>query len=88
MSVIHTKTNMVVAHEPEPGDRFIQVVWHGPAEEGSRYRRTFEGPLWPIDQFQSSVEWALGMADFMVSPIYVTPVGPRELRRRRKEAVQ
>jgi len=85
MSVILTKTNMVVAHEPEPGDRFIQVVWFGPPEDG-KHRRVFAGPAWPADQYQSSVDWAVSMADFMVYPIFVTPIDPRELST--KEMVQ
>jgi hypothetical protein len=80
MSVIRTKTNMVVAHEPEPGDKFVRVVWFGPSEDG-RHARAFEGPPWPIDQYQQSVDWALGMADYMRSPIYVEPLTARESRR-------
>lgn len=83
MSVIRTKTNMVVAYEPEPTDRYVQIVWHGPAGDG-RHLRAFEGPPWPIDQYQASVDWAVSMADYMRAPIYVVPLRlkdlPKEMR--------
>lgn len=81
MSVIRTKTNMVVAYEPEPDDLFVKIVWHGPPEEGSRYCRPFEGPPWPIDQYQASVDWAVSMADYMRAPLYVVPLRQKDLRR-------
>lgn len=84
MTVIRTKTNWVIAHEPEPGDRYVHVVWFGPAGDG-RHLRAFEGPPEPLDTFQASVEWALSMADFMVSPIYVTPLTEKDARKLRKE---
>lgn len=74
---------MVVAYEPEPADRYVQIVWHGPPEDG-RHLRAFEGPPWPIDQYRASVDWAVSMADFMRYPLYVVPLRlkdlPRELR--------
>lgn len=83
MSVIRTKTNMVVAYDPEPDDRFVQIVWHGPPQDG-RFMRQFDGPPWSIDQYQSCVDWAVSMADFMRAPIYVVPLRikdlPKELR--------
>ena len=83
MPVIRTETNMVVAYEPEPCDRYVQIVWHGPAGDG-RHLRAFEGPPWPIDQYQASVDWAVSMADFMRAPVYVVPLRlrdvPREVR--------
>ena len=84
MTVIMTKRNMVVAHEPEPGDRYVHIVWHGPAGDG-RHARAFQGPPQPLDTFKSSVDWAVSMADFMCSPIYVTPLTERDARRLRKE---
>ena len=84
MTVIRTKTNIVVAHEPEPSDRYIQIVWHGPPEEGSRYSRALTGPLWPLDEYQACVDWAVSMADYMNAPIYIEPLRlkdvPKELR--------
>lgn len=83
MPVHRTKTNMVVAYEPEACDRYVHIVWHGPAGDG-RHLRAFEGPPWPIDQYQASVDWALSMADYMRAPIYVEPLRtkdlPKELR--------
>lgn len=80
MSVIRTKTNMVVAYEPEVSDLYVQLVWHGPAGDG-RHLRSFEGPPWPIDQYQACVDWAVSMADFMRAPLYVVPLRQKDLRR-------
>lgn len=82
MSIIHTARNMVVAHEPEPGDLFVRVVWFGPGDDG-KHPTVFRSPLWPVEQFQASVDWAVAMADNMRSLMYVEPVHPRELRKRR-----
>lgn len=79
MTVIRTKTNMVIAEEIAEDHQWVQVVWHGPPDEGSRYRRAFIGPRWPIDQYESTVEWAVGMADYMRFPLYVVPLGPKDL---------
>lgn len=84
MTVIRTKTNWVIAHEPEPGDRYVHVVWFGPSE-GARYQPVFQGPPQPLDSFDESVEWALSMADFMRFPIYVTPLTEKDARKLRKE---
>ena len=84
MTVIMTKSNMVIAHEPEPGDRYIQVAWFGPSEDG-RHRRVFQGPPQSLDTFRSSVDWAISMADFMRFPIYVTPLTEKDARKLRKE---
>jgi hypothetical protein len=73
MSVIRTRTNMVCAAEPEPEDLFVRLVWHGPDGDG-RHLRPFNGPPWPIDQYQAAVDWAVSMADYMRSPIYVEPL--------------
>lgn len=84
MSVIRTKTNMVVAYEPEPTDLYVQIVWHGPAGDG-RHLRSFEGPPWSIDQYQASVDWAVSMADYMRAPIYVVPLRMRDLPREMRQ---
>ena len=73
MSVIRTKTNMVCAAEPEEDDLFVQLVWHGPDEDG-RHLRAFECPPQPIEEYQSTVDWAVGMADQMRFPLYVVPL--------------
>ena len=78
MSVIRTNTNIVCAYEPEPDDLFVRVVWHGPAEDG-RHLRAFEGPLWPIEEYQSTVDWAVSMADYMRFPMHVVPLRLRDV---------
>ena len=80
MSVIRTKTNMVVAYEPEANDLYVQIVWHGPDEDG-RHLKAFEGPPWPIEQYQATVDWAVSMADYMRAPLYVVPLRQKDLRR-------
>lgn len=87
MSVIHTKRNIVAMHDPEPGDEFVRVVWHGPDPDG-RHLLAFEGPLWPIEQYQSTVDWAVGMADYMRSPMYVETFSARDARKLQKESIQ
>lgn len=74
MSVIRTKTNMVVAEEIGEGDHWVQVVWHGPPEDASQYGRMFEGPPWPIEEYRACVDWAVSMADQMTFPLYVVPM--------------
>lgn len=73
MSVIRTKTNMVCAYDPEADDLFVQVVWHGPDDDG-RHLRAFEGPPWPIENYQAAIDWAVSMADQMRFPLYVVPL--------------
>ena len=80
MSVIRTKTTMVVAYEPEANDLYVQIVWHGPDEDG-RHLKAFEGPPWPIEQYQATVDWAVSMADYMRAPLYVVPLRQKDLRR-------
>jgi len=80
MSVIRTKTNMVVAYDREPNDLYVQIVWHGPDGDG-RHLRAFEGPPWPIDQYQATVDWAVSMADYMRAPLHVVPLRQKDLRR-------
>ncbi len=74
MPVHKTQHNRVIADDPEPEDLFVQVVWHGPPEEGSRYCRQFEGPTWPIEDYDKTVLWAVGIADQMRCPLYVVPL--------------
>ena len=79
MSVIRTKTNMVVAYEPEADDLFVQIVWHGP-DEDRRHLRAFEGPPWPIERYQATVDWAVSMADYMRAPLYVVPLRAKDVQ--------
>ena len=74
MPVHKTERNKVVADDPEPDDLFVQVVWHGPPEEGGKFLRQFEGPIMPIAEYQATVDWAVGIADQMRFPLYVAPL--------------
>jgi hypothetical protein len=73
MPVFKTERNRVVADDPEPDDHWVQVVWHGPDDDG-RHLRTFEGPPWPIEEYEKTIEWAVGIADQMRFPLYVVPL--------------
>lgn len=73
MSVIKTQNNLVCAYEPEPEDLFVQVVWHGPAEDGI-HLRGFEGAMLPIEDYQAAVDWAVGIADVMAHTLHVVPL--------------
>lgn len=73
MPVITTEQNRVLAYEPGPDDLFVKVVWHGPGEDGGQYLKTFEGPHWPIAEYERTVEWAVSMADQMRFPLHVVP---------------
>jgi hypothetical protein len=88
MPVFKTERNRVVADDPEPDDLFVQVVWHGPDEDG-RHLRIFQGPPWPIKEYEKTIEWAVGIADQMRSPLYVVPLRAVDLMRteRVKQAV-
>jgi len=90
MPVFKTERNRVIVDEPEADDHWVQVVWHGPSEEGSRYLRTFEGPAWPIEEYEKTIEWAVGIADQMRFPLYVVPLRAVDLMRtqRVKQAVR
>ena len=89
MPVHMTKTNMVVAEEIGEDDHWVQVVWHGPPEAGSRHCRQFEGPAWPIEDYQKTLDWAVGIADQMRFPLYVVPLNAVDVMRteRVKQAV-
>ncbi|UUR08236.1 hypothetical protein [Sphingomonas glaciei] len=73
MPVYKTANNKVVADEPEADDLFVQVVWHGPHEDG-RHMVGFEGPIEPIAEYQRTIEWAVSMAEYMRFPLYVVPL--------------
>lgn len=77
MPVFKTANNKVVADEPEADDLFVQVIWHGPHEDG-RHLVGFEGPLEPIAEYQRTIDWAVGMADQMRFPLYVVPLRARD----------
>lgn len=80
MTVIHTKQNMVCAAEPEEGDLYVQLVWHGPAEDG-RHLRAFEGQPQPIENYEAMLDWAVAMADQMRFPLYVVPLPAKDVFR-------
>jgi hypothetical protein len=80
MPVIKTARNRVVIEEPEADDRFARVVWHGPHEDGL-HLRGFEGPPWPIADYQATIDWAVSMADAMAHPLYVVPMRNRDVFR-------
>lgn len=88
MPVHKTQNNRVIADDPEPDDLFVQVVWHGPDEDG-RHLREFEGPPWPIEEYDKTIQWAVGIADQMRFPIYVVPMRGVDVMRteRVKQAV-
>lgn len=73
MPVITTPQNRVIAYEAGPDDLFVKVVWHGPGEDGDDHCKRFEGPLWPIADYQRTVDWAVSMADQMRFPLHVVP---------------
>lgn len=89
MPVHRTDNNQVVAYEPEADDHWVQVVWHGPPEEGERHCRAFEGPAWPIEDYQRTLQWAIGIADQMRFPLHVVPLRAKDLMRteRVKQAI-
>ena len=72
MTVIKTDSNRVVADNREHDHTHVRVVWFGPPQDG-RLRKVFNGPLMPIEDYQAAVDWALSMANQMVSPLYVVP---------------
>jgi hypothetical protein len=71
MAIIKTERNTVYAYDPEPGDAFVEVTWHGPPDEGSRHLRAFGGRPQPVEQYQACVDWAVSMADTMAYPLHV-----------------
>lgn len=89
MPVHRTKTNMVVAEDVREGDHWVQVVWHGPPEEGSAFCREFEALPSPVEDYQKALDWAVGIADQMRFPLYVVPLCAVDLMRteRVKQAV-
>lgn len=80
MSVIHTKRNFVCAYEPLPEDRYADIVLVGEDMDGKPKRHRLLTQ--PIDQYQEAVNWALGMANVMASPIEVMPITAEEYERR------
>lgn len=78
MSVVRTKQNLVCAYEAGPDDLFVQVVWHGPANDG-RHMRAFEGPPCPMAEYQATLDWAVSIADQMVFPLHVVPLRAKDV---------
>ncbi len=79
MSIISTKRNTVYAYEPEEGDAFVKVTWHGPPDQGNVYRRAFNATPQPIEEYQDAVDWAVSMADQMLYPLHVLPMRPDQV---------
>lgn len=80
MPVIRTKENHVVAYEVGDEDMFCQVMWLGPSElHGLPHAKQFKGPVEPIANHQTAVDWALEMADQMRFPIHVVPLRARDV---------
>lgn len=77
MPVIKTKSNRVVADEPEQDDLYVRVTWHGPDDDG-RHMRAFDGPILPVEGYSAAVAWAVGIADQMRFPLYVVPLRGRD----------
>jgi hypothetical protein len=77
MPVIKTSQNKVVVNEPEPGDLFVKVVWHGPGD--GNHMQGFDGRIEPIEGYQATIDWAVSMADQMQFPLYVVPLRARDV---------
>lgn len=71
MAIIKTERNFVYAYDPQPGDQYVEVTWHGPPEEGGRHLIPFGGRPLPIERYQAVVDWAVSMADAMAYPLHV-----------------
>lgn len=71
MAIIKTERNVVYAYDPEPGDAFVEVTWHGPPEPDGKHLVPFGGRPQPIEQYQQAVDWAVSMADAMAYPLHV-----------------
>lgn len=80
MSVIRTERNFVCAYETLPEDRYVDIVLIGEGMDGKPKRHRLLTQ--PIDQYHEAVNWALGMADVMASPIEVMPITAEEYERR------
>lgn len=78
MPVVKTRTNRVIADDPEPDDLFVRVTWHGP-DDGGKHLRSFDGPVLPIEKYQAAIDWATAMADYMRFPLYVVPMTGRDV---------
>ena len=73
MPVIRTKTNRVIAEDPEADDLFVRVSWLGAHEDG-RHLRAFDGPVEPIENYRGAIDWAVSMADDLRFPLFVVPM--------------
>lgn len=78
MTVIKTRRNRVVADEQEPDDVVVQVTWLAPAGDG-RHLKPISMPWRPISEYREAIDWAVSMADKMAHPIYVMPLGHRDI---------
>jgi len=70
----------VAADTPGPDDEFVQVVWFGPPQDGL-HRKVFEGPVEPIENYDTVLAWATEMSKMMVYPLYVVPMTGVEVLR-------
>ena len=78
MAVIMTKRNMVCALEPLPDDSFVLTYLSTPEERWVLITR-------PIDGYQASVDWAVGMADQMACPISIVPMTAEEFAQHNRQ---
>jgi len=67
MSVKHTKRNYVMIGKPRPQDRFFILYISVPTGQ-------VDLGVLPIEQYQSSIDWAISMADYMAGPIGLLPI--------------
>jgi hypothetical protein len=74
MPITQTNTNHVVTYETDRDDAFVQVMWLGPSELHGGTAKQFFGPLLPIEDHQTAVDWAVAMADQMRFPLHVVPL--------------
>ena len=72
MAVIQTKRNQVFIHGPDAGHDVFVVTMIAPGDGSNMYRRL---SVQPISQWQSAVDWAVGIADQMAHPLRVAAIG-------------
>ena len=75
---IQTTRNVVITEQPEPDDVFVYVGWSGPTDD-PQVRRTMSTRYMPISEYQTCVDWAVGMADQIAHPLYVVPLNHRDI---------
>ena len=73
MTTVKTANNRVVIEDLQPDDTHVRVVWFGPSQDGL-HRKQFHGPMVPVEDHQSAIDWAVSMATQMEHSLYVVPV--------------